>query len=97
MPPTQQFIEILFPEEIQPDDLDVITPASPEAPGRVRLDQARIGPAQPAAPNSAPLLSRTGAKIGFVAAAELLEPPFSSCYWLEDPPTEAEKEESQPT
>lgn len=95
MPPTQQFVEILFPEEIQPDDLDVITPATAQAPGRVRLGQARIGPAHPDAPNSAPLLSRTGAKIGFVAAAELLEPPFSSCYWLEAPPTETTEEENQ--
>jgi hypothetical protein len=90
----QQFIEILFPEEIQSDDLEFIMPASTKEPGRVRLGQARIGPAHPAAPNSAPLLSRTGAKIGFVAAADLLEPPFTSCYWLEAPPAEAEQSQA---
>ena len=81
--PTQQFIEILFPEEIQPEDLEIIALATVRAPGRVRLGKAQVGPSNPAAPNSAPLFSRTGAKIGFVASADLLEPPFSGCYWLE--------------
>lgn len=84
--PTQQFIEILFPEEIKPEDLDIIAPATAKTPGRVRLGQAQVGRPNPAAPNSTPLLSRTGAKIGFVANADLLEPPFTSCYWLEDQP-----------
>lgn len=81
--PTQQFIEILFPEEIRPEDLETIAPATVRAPGRVRLGKAQVGPPNPAAPNSAPLFSRTGAKIGFVAAANLIEPPFTACYWLE--------------
>jgi hypothetical protein len=41
------------------------------------------------------LLSWTGANIGFVAGAELLEPPFDSCYWLEDSSAETETAESQ--
>ncbi|MBE7556800.1 MAG: hypothetical protein HS126_37635 [Anaerolineales bacterium] len=86
---TQQFIEILFPEEIQPEDVEIIALATAREPGRVRLGKAQVGPPNPAAPNSAPLFSRTGAKIGFVASADLLEPPFSSCYWLEVPPAEA--------
>ena len=93
--PTQQFVEILFPEEIQPEDLEIVVPASHSEPGRVRLGQARIGPPNLAAPNSAPLLSWTGANIGFVAGAELLEPPFDSCYWLEDSSAETETAESQ--
>lgn len=83
---TDRFVEILFHEEVQPEDLEVITPATAQEPGRIRLGQARIGPAHPAAPSSSPLFSRTGAKIGFVAAAGLIEAPFSSCYWLESPP-----------
>jgi hypothetical protein len=87
----QQFIEILFPDEVQPNDLEILTPARAEKPGRVRLIQARIGQPHPAAPNSAPLLSRTGAKIGFVAPADLIEPPFTNCYWLKAaPPAEGE-------
>jgi hypothetical protein len=89
--PTQQFIEILFPEEIRPEDLEIIAPASPNEPGRIRLGKAQVGPPHPSALNSAPLFSRTGAKIGFVAAADLLEPPFTSCYWLEAPPAEAKQ------
>lgn len=78
-----QFLEILFSDEVQPEDLTILAPATAGKPGRVRLAQARLGPAHPAAPNSAPIFSRTGAKIGFVAAAELIEPPFSGCYWIE--------------
>ena len=82
-PMATQFLEILFSEEVQPEDLTVLAPATLEKPGRVRLAQARLGPAHPAAPNSAPLFSRTRAKIGFVAAAGLIELPFSGCYWIE--------------
>lgn len=80
---TQQFVEILFAEEVQPEDLEIIAPASTREPGRIRLGQAQMGRPNPAAPNSAPLISRTGAKIGFVASAHLIEPPFTSCYWIE--------------
>lgn len=79
----QHFVEILFEKEVQPDDLEIITPATAQKPGRVKLSRARVGPANPAAPNSAPLFSHTGAKIGFVAAADMIEAPFTSCYWLE--------------
>lgn len=87
----QQFVEILFEMEVQKDDLEIIIPATSTAPGRVKLGQARIGPANPAAPRSAPLFSRTGAKIGFVATANLMEAPFTNCYWLEVPPAKEEK------
>jgi hypothetical protein len=86
----QQFIEILFPDEVQPDDLEILIPARAEKPGQVRLIQAQIGKPHPAAPNSAPLLSRTGAKIGFVAPAELIEAPFTNCYWLKEDPDQAD-------
>ena len=79
----QQFAEILFPDEVKPGDLEIIAPAKPDKPGRVRLLQAQVGPPHPDAPSSAPLFSWTGAKIGFVAAAELIEPPYTCSYWLE--------------
>jgi hypothetical protein len=87
---TQQFIEILFPEEIQPEDVEIIALATVREPGRIRLGKAQVGPPNPAAPNSAPLFSRTGAKIGFVASADLLEAPFTSCYWIEASAAEEE-------
>jgi hypothetical protein len=78
----QYFLEILFPTAVQPDDLEIITPASPGAPGRARLKRAYLGAPRPDAPNSRPLLSQSGATIGFVAEAELLEAPFTTTYWL---------------
>jgi len=87
---TQKFVEILFPDELQPDDLAIITPARAEQPGRARLIQARNGQPHPAAPHSAPPLSRTGAKIGFVAPADLIEPPYTNCYWLAEEPEQAD-------
>lgn len=79
------FLEILFPEEVQSEDLEIITPASSTEPGRIRLKQARLGTFNPTTPNSTPLLSRSGAKIGFVVPASLAGLLFS-CYRLEDTP-----------
>jgi hypothetical protein len=80
----QQFAEILFPDEVKPGDLKIIAPAKSDKPGRVRLLQAQVGAPHPDAPSSAPLFSWTGAKIGYVATAELLEAPYISTYWLEE-------------
>jgi hypothetical protein len=79
----QQFAEILFPDEVKPGDLEIVAPAGNDKPGRVKLLQARVGAPHPDAPSSAPLLSRSGGKIGFVAAANLIEPPYTYSYWLE--------------
>ena len=81
MKPTR-FMEILFTADLQPDDLVILIPARADEPGRARLQQAYLGPARPDAPNSAPLCSWTGAKIGYVATADLLESPYGSTYWL---------------
>ena len=81
MKPTR-FMEILFTADLQPEDLEILTPARADEPGRARLQQAYLGPARPDAPNSAPLFSWTGAKIGYVATAELLAAPYGSTYWL---------------
>jgi hypothetical protein len=80
----QQFAEILFPDEVKPGDLKIIAPAKSDKPGRVRLLQAQVGAPHPDAPSSAPLFSWTGAKIGYIATAELLEAPYISTYWLEE-------------
>lgn len=77
---TTQFLEILFSEDVQPDDLEIIQPAQPDQPGLARLNRAIIGPARPDAPNSAPLKSQSGATIGFIASMELMAAPYSSTY-----------------
>jgi hypothetical protein len=79
----KQFIEILFPDELQPEDLEFVRLARAAEPGLVRLGQATIGQPCPQAPNSAPVYSRTGAKLGYVASAELAEEPYQYTYWLE--------------
>ncbi len=82
-PPTfSTFLEILSRAELRPGDLEIITEATDDQPGQAKLVQAHIGEAQPAAPKSRPLLSQTRAKIGFVAEAELIAPPFNDAYWV---------------
>src|SRR5574341_786150 len=83
---SKQFLEILFSDEIQEGDLDIAVPANPEQPGYVRLGQVRLGQPPPGAPNSMPLFSQSGAKIGFVAGVELLEAPYSQTYWILEEP-----------
>lgn len=75
-----QFLEILFTKDVQPNDLEIIQQAQPSQPGLARLNQATIGPTRPEAPNSAPLKSKSGATIGFVASLELMAAPYSATY-----------------
>ncbi len=89
----RQFVEILFPDEIRPGDLEIVKPARANRPGQLKLLRARPGAPHPDAPRSAPLLSRSGGKIGFVAAAGLIEPPYTDSYWLE---VEAEMSPTSP-
>jgi hypothetical protein len=91
----QQFAEVLFAGDVQPDDVDILIKATAEKPGLLRLNRAYLGPTRPDAPNSAPLLSWTGAQIGYVAAESLLEPPFMDTYWLAA--EEEDQNEPQPT
>jgi len=79
----QKFIDILFAEELCTGDLDIIYPASEEAPGLAQLGTATLGQPDPRTPNSVPLHSRSGAKVGFVAI-DGLEPPYSHTYWLQE-------------
>jgi hypothetical protein len=78
----KQFLEILFSDAVQPGDLEITVPASVSQPGQVRLARARLGQSTPDAPNSVPLFSWNGAKIGFVAGPELMEEPFTQSYWI---------------
>jgi hypothetical protein len=80
---TQKFIDILFAEEILPGDLDIIQPASEDAPGLAQLGTATLGQPTAATPNSRAIHSRSGAKFGFVAS-DGLEPPYHHTYWLQE-------------
>lgn len=83
---SKQFLEILVSDEIRDGDLTIAIPANDDQPGYVRLDQARLGQPRPDTPNSLPLFSRSGVKIGFVAGAELLQAPYSQTYWILEEP-----------
>lgn len=74
------YMQILFQEEVQPDDIQVIKEPAPNQPGQARLNQATPGLQRPEAPNSLPLLSRSGGTIGFVANVKFLEPPYGGSY-----------------
>lgn len=74
------FVQILWPEELRPDDLTIITPATPNQPGQARLVKAQTGKARADAPNSLPLKSRSGATVGYVANTKHLEPPYEETY-----------------
>lgn len=75
------FVEILFPRLMAADDIDVIEPASRDRPGRARLHRARVGLAGGLA--ARPVLSRSGARIGFVDDEAAMEPPYTNVYRLE--------------
>lgn len=77
------FIYILNKTNQAPDDLEIIREPGRNKPGQARLRAATVGEVDPAAPNSLPLLSSRGGKIGFVAREELLEPDdFESAYLI---------------
>ena len=74
------YIHILWPDKLGPNDIQILTPATPDQPGQARLKQASTGSPRPEAPNSLPLCSRSGATVGFVANVKHLEPPYEETY-----------------
>lgn len=58
---------VFFSQNVEPDDLEILQPAGSECAGLARLRRACTGQADPAAPNSTPVFSKSGAKIGFIA------------------------------
>ena len=79
----ERYFEILNVGEIRPDDLEILEQATTNKPGRIKLGRAYLAARQQGAPNSTPILSWTGAKIGFVAPADLFEPPYLDTYYFE--------------
>jgi hypothetical protein len=82
-----RYLEIVFRDALEQGDLEILVEATPEQMGRVRLRLAFLEPPRPEAPNAQRLLSHNGrAMIGFVADAELAEPPYDNSYHLEEEP-----------
>ena len=77
---TSHYLEILFTEAVEPDDLEIIEPPQSDQPGLARLNRATVGQARRGAPNSTPLKSQSGATIGFIASFELMSAPFTATY-----------------
>jgi len=79
------FLEILWPKELQPEDIQIIKLPQPDRPGQARLKRARIGDPD-GAPNSRPLLSESGAKIGYIADVSALNEvgePYDNTYLIQ--------------
>ena len=82
-----RYLEIIFQEALNEDDVEILTKATPEQMGRVRLRLAFLEPPRPEAPNARRLLSHNGrAMIGFVADAALAEFPYNNSYYLAEDP-----------
>lgn len=79
---TAKYLEIIFASKLLAGDLEIIQAATTAQPGVAKLDQATIGPADPTTPNSRPILSRSGAKVGFIAEQEFIDAPYSETYKL---------------
>lgn len=79
---TAKYLEIIFASELLAGDLKIIKPATTARPGLAKLDQATIGPADPTTPNSQPILSRSGAKFGFITKQEFIDAPYNETYKL---------------
>lgn len=77
---TNLYIQILWPGELQPGDIQVITPPTADKAGIAQLQTAYTGAVRPETPNSVPLLSRSGASVGYVAHTKFLEAPYEGSY-----------------
>lgn len=87
------YLEILFHDKVKPNDLELLRLPTHDRPGRARLNRAWMGPIDPQAPNSQPVLSSSGAKIGYLFDPILFDsPPFDDTYQLM---VEEEVEEGQ--
>lgn len=77
-------IDLVFADKADKNDFDLITPASYDTPGRVRLRAARIGTQLGTNPKCWQLLSSNGGQfIGYLSEGEPLA-PFSDTYWIEE-------------
>lgn len=74
------YLELLFPHQIAPGDVEILAPASPDQPGRARLLAARVEIANEH--GSRVLSTNGGALIGIISADDPWW-PHNSTYLLE--------------
>ena len=79
-------LEVVWPEEMKPGDIEVITAATREKPGVAQLNKAMLGAPDVKTAHSIPVLSPRiggGQKIGFVTCeTRLTQPPYNCTYRL---------------
>ena len=88
---TQKHIELIFPDNAHPGDLQIVEKATYDAPGQARLGAARVEPISLASgPNGASrvMSANGGAFIGVISAGEPM-PPYNFSYWLVEVEAEA--------
>ena len=80
------YLEIVFPRAVSPGDLEIIQPATHDAPGLARLLQARLAAPLPNAPPGVRRVFSCNGRglIGFVAGEDEPLPPYSDTYWLHE-------------
>lgn len=71
-----QYLEILFPDKLHPEDIEITKRPTAEQPGSARINRAQVngGPA---------VRSWTGAKIGYLCGPEDLIGPFYETFEVE--------------
>lgn len=74
-------LELIFPANVTPGDLDILAAATYDEPGRARLGAARVE--QGNGSGSRVYSGNGGAFIGVIGYGQP-EPPLNFSYWLED-------------
>ena len=74
------FIQILWPEMLEQGDIRIIEPPTADKASQAHLQTAYTGTVRPEAPNSVPLLSQSGASVGYVANVKYMEEPYEHSY-----------------
>lgn len=78
------YLDILFPEAAKQEDIEIVTPATWDTPGLVRIGKA-ILKENPQNTATKFLMSWVGGdqKIGAVVPADMLDAPFESVYKID--------------
>jgi hypothetical protein len=78
------YLDILFPEAVKPEDIEIVTPATWDTPGLVRIGKAFLKE-NPQNTATKFLMSWVGGdqKIGAVIPLEMVDAPFESVYRID--------------
>lgn len=78
------YIDLVFSDKADDHDFEIITPATPDAPGLARLAAARIGTQLSTDPPAYQILSSNGgAFIGYLSHDSQPLAPFQDTYYLD--------------